>query len=386
MKRRPRTFLLAATALFLSACTTPAPRPDMAPAPAPTTSKPEPELPVRTVPARPGTPVRIDAWGDLRDRFAMNDCPAPAVRRARLETRNPAGFEARLHAALPVIDYVSRVAAAKQVAGEFALLPWVESHFRDVAPRRGRPAGMWQIMAITARALELPVNRGYDGRLDRVASSDAALQLIADYHAHWGDWRVADMAYNTGEFRMRKLLKAHGMPKASPAIPNLPVGRTTRQHLTRLLAIACIVRDPARFNVTLPKMEPQRRLKVVELDRPARVSRVASASGMSTQAFRELNPGYRLDTITTTTPMRVLLPVAAAQRLDSAIAGQALEDGDALASVDSSSRYTVASGDSLWSIARRFDVRVEQLRAWNDLDGSDLRPGQVLMLEPAPSG
>ena len=41
--------------------------------------------------------------------------------------------------------------------------------------------------------------------------------------------------------------------------------------------------------------------------------------------------------------------------------------------------YKVRSGDSLWSISRRFDVTQKELRVWNKLGWSNLlRPGQVL--------
>lgn len=393
MKAQLRILLATTAAVLVASCSTPAPRPATprhAP-PAPSTSKPEPVTPAPAIqphpPATPPVPAGpVDTFASLRRQFAMPSCPAPAVRRARLETRNRHGFEARMHEVLPVIDYIQRLTEASHVAGEFALLPWVESHYRNIPPRRGRPAGMWQIMPVTARALKLPVSRAYDGRLDRVASSEAALHLMARYHARWHDWRVADMAYNTGEYRMRRIIKAHGMPASSPAIPDLPVGRTTRQHLTRLLAIACIIRDPARFNVKLPLLEPERRLETVELEAPARVDQVARLSGISTSRFRKLNPGYRLSTIPATAPKHVLLPADAARSLTLAMANGELESGGELAGIEgAAASYTVTAGDSLWSIARRFDVRVEELRVWNNLADSTLQPGQVLTLEPMPS-
>jgi len=45
--------------------------------------------------------------------------------------------------------------------------------------------------------------------------------------------------------------------------------------------------------------------------------------------------------------------------------------------------YGVAHGDSLWSIARRFDVRVADLRAWNEsLTGRGLKIGTSLVIYP----
>ncbi|MFT7460539.1 MAG: membrane-bound lytic murein transglycosylase D, partial [Planctomycetota bacterium] len=44
--------------------------------------------------------------------------------------------------------------------------------------------------------------------------------------------------------------------------------------------------------------------------------------------------------------------------------------------------YTVKKGDSLWLIAKRFNIHVEQLLAWNKLDKKKhLNPGQQLIIQ-----
>ena len=49
--------------------------------------------------------------------------------------------------------------------------------------------------------------------------------------------------------------------------------------------------------------------------------------------------------------------------------------------------YGVARGDTLWSIARRFDVRVADLRSWNDSLASarSLKVGASLVVWPGPA-
>ena len=42
--------------------------------------------------------------------------------------------------------------------------------------------------------------------------------------------------------------------------------------------------------------------------------------------------------------------------------------------------YTVQSGDSLWKIAKKFNVTVRQLLAWNNLRKSNIYPNQRLMV------
>ncbi len=376
MKWRHVAVTCAALAL-LAGCTTPAPRPP-APPPVVHTPQPAPTASVKAPAAAPVVKPTPGLWSRLRTSFAMPDCIRPAVRRARRETRNRHGFEQHLHDILPLIAYIEHAAANAGVAGEFVLLPWVESHFRGASHGRHGSAGMWQIMPVTARALGLPSGRRYDGRLDKIASTRAVMGLLARYYRQWDDWRVVDMAYNTGATRMRHVLKARGMPPAKPVVPDLPVGQTTRHHLVKLLAIACIIRDPGRFHVRLPAWNPDRRLEVVKLPGPARLRQLAQLSGMPLSRLRKLNAGYRLDVVTRGTPMQLLLPNRAARQLRRAITAGQLHAPDADAPV----AYTVAAGDSLWSIAHRFHLQVSQLRRWNQLHGSVLQPGQVLLLEP----
>jgi LysM repeat protein len=44
--------------------------------------------------------------------------------------------------------------------------------------------------------------------------------------------------------------------------------------------------------------------------------------------------------------------------------------------------HTVRKGETVFSIARRYGVSVEELRKWNGLRGSTVRPGQRLWVSP----
>ncbi len=45
--------------------------------------------------------------------------------------------------------------------------------------------------------------------------------------------------------------------------------------------------------------------------------------------------------------------------------------------------YTVQKDDSLWKIARRFDVETSQIKAWNSMSGDSIKPGDVLHIHAA---
>ena len=167
MSRRLRPLPLAMS-ILLAACATP---PALKP-PAPVVQAPTPE-PVRDLShpiAGPATPGDDNAniWEQLRSSFAMADCDAdPGIMEwARRYTQNPQQFENQMGSVAPRLAYVQQVATKHHVAGEFALLPWVESQYRPVAGGKNMPAGMWQIMPSTANAMGIRVDRNFDGRMD----------------------------------------------------------------------------------------------------------------------------------------------------------------------------------------------------------------------------
>lgn len=365
-------------------------RPSNEPSPAtiaaPETAPPASEPPVPS----PGA----DVWDRLRSSFAMPGCDAdPAVLAwAKRYTRHPQQFESQLQAVLPRLIYVQQVADRYDVAGEFVLLPWVESHFQPGPAHKRRPAGMWQIMPVTAGAMGLRVDGHYDGRLDVPAAANAVMKLLEQYHDQFNDWRVADYAYNAGEFAIRRIIRTHGKPAEQPAIPHWPVRKVTREHLTKLLGIACVVREPERFNVSLPTLPDEQHLVQTEISRSMPVARAADHAGMSVEALKHFNPAFRSNMIDANVTSYLLLPAKHARQFHDALLEHASSsDDDLLASAGSGATvgpvpdkkaarktHTVKRGDNLWQIARDYSVKVSQLQRWNRLSSHRLKPGQTL--------
>jgi membrane-bound lytic murein transglycosylase D len=342
----------------------------------------------------------------------MSDCDAdPQIMVwAHRYTQNPQHFEDQMSTALPQLIYVQQVAEKYDVAGEFALLPWVESQYRPVPGHRNLPAGIWQIVSSTARVIGLHSDRGYDGRLDTAASTDSVMRMLRDYHNDLHDWRLVDYAFNRGEFGMQKLVQQHGLPPDEPAIPKLPVPGITREHLTKLLAISCVVRDPGRFNVELPTLSQDQHLETVEVNHGMTLSTAADHAGMDADSLKRLNPALLSNTVDTNTPghlllmphhnaeqLRTAMQMAKDQGMTASLSGAdnppppslfadqpTLTDDSAAAPSGKSHHvrtHTVRSGESLWQIAKNYSTSVSKIERLNNLHGKPLKPGQVLKLD-----
>ena len=403
---RPVLRLLPATlALCLAACAS-APQPTGSTAGTPPLIRPSSPKPsvgnVASQVQAPATPqTGGDVWQQLRGSFKMADCDAdPAIMDwARRYTQNPSAFEAQMREVMPRLMYVQQIAAKHGVAGEFALLPWVESHYRPVPGVKGNPAGMWQIMPVTANALGMRVDKNFDGRLDMPAATDAIMALLKRYHDDLGDWRIADYAFNAGEFAVRGLVNRYGMPGDEPALPKMPVKRVTREHLAKLLAISCVVREPQRFHVELPLITPEQQLVSVDLQQSMPLAQAANHAGMSVDELKNLNAGFRNGYVDKRAASYLVMPSGRAEQFRNSL----LQNGNNLGGTDGndnryaalngpsaapddnppatpSRTHTVKAGETLWNIARHYSLDVNQIKRWNGLQSSTLRLGQVLKL------
>lgn len=405
---------------MLTACAATTPRVPTTPV-APTQVAPVEDVAMAPKMLRPAPPP--DFWSGMRDSFAMPGCEAdPQVTAwARTYTQRPNRFEQQINEVLPLIVYAQKSAMNHSVAGEFALLPWVESQYRHVPGQKNRPAGMWQIMPDTARTLGLRVEKNYDERLDITRSTESVMTMMRRYYDDLGDWRLVDVAYNAGEFGLKKSIDKHGGPSDDEGLPDVPMKANTKEHLVKLMAIACIVRNPERFNVKLPRQDSEDALQVVKVSNPQSLAQAAKQSGLSMDDLRDFNPAYR--TTKGTVASSILLPKTAADQyklgpvpgvtdvpdpLNSVADADDDDSGKSAKSAASSKAkgkkgsakearlakaeksrkgavviHKVDDGESLWTIARRHQVSVEQLMKWNDLQTKAVKPGQVLRLTAA---
>ncbi|RNF84931.1 LysM peptidoglycan-binding domain-containing protein [Lysobacter psychrotolerans] len=380
-----------------------------------------PPRPAVDAPARdaPATAQRGDAdpaatrsgreiYQRFREGLADPACgPATSARWSEHFASAPRRLASRNDDTLPLFGYVVDALREANLPTEYALIPFIESGYKPEARSAAGPAGLWQMIALTARNHHVPIRDGYDGRLSPVDSTQAAVRYLKTLHGMFaGDWRLAVMAYNAGEYRVFGALKRSGQTARNARPDQLAsLSDTTQSYVRKLHALSCLMERADDREEWLRALDrPVPRLEAVEL--PSNTTRLqdwATRTGRDAAQLQRLNPALANGRIQPAPgrPTRVLAPTGTAVSADVASAQpqvpdapQALDTPEQRTPARSRSatgttdpagaprRHTVAAGDNPWTIARRYGIRVAELLRHNDLPaGSILRPGQRLWID-----
>ncbi len=332
--------------------------------------------------------------------------------------------------ALPMLEYVLSELEAREMPSEWVFLPMIESGYRFVEANGSAPVGTWQIVPITGRGMGLEMDEERDARLNPIDSTDAALRLILALRRSFpDDWRLVDMAYNAGEFRVRNAIAANRSRDPS----RLRLSATTYNHWSRLNAWSCLARnskalgwkrdsimledvwrdiqfdfdsdrellrvlseDHPLFDQLNPASAGKRRSWLVPLATKSRIQNIIAQLGASAGSSWEVvgtsNGSTNRQLFSSDETKSKFIRVEKDEfnnnivvvgnqylRISPALKDDAIKE----ASEFQDSLHIVSSGENLWLIARKYKISLLSLIRWNELNAkSILRPGQVIRLQP----
>jgi membrane-bound lytic murein transglycosylase D len=173
-------------------------------------------------------------------------------------------------------------------------LSMIESGFNPNARSRAQAVGLWQFMASTARDYGLRVDSYVDERRDPEKSTDAALRYLQDLHRQFGSWNLAAAAYNSGEVRVSKAMRATTGAEKGKETDFWRIRRLlpsdTREYVPLIYAAALVGKNPQKYGLG----DVERWLPVatdtVAIPGGTDLGDVAEAIGTSESDLRSLNP------------------------------------------------------------------------------------------------
>ncbi|WP_210455005.1 transglycosylase SLT domain-containing protein, partial [Pantoea ananatis] len=108
-----------------------------------------------------------------------------------------------------------------------------------------------------------------------------------------GDWLLTVAAYNSGEGRVLKAMKANKARGKSADFWSLSLPQETKIYVPKMLALSDILKNSKRYGVQLPTPDESRALARVRLSNPVDIQQVADMTGMSVSKLKTFNAGVK---------------------------------------------------------------------------------------------
>jgi len=377
-------------------------------------------------------------WNRLFSLYAL-----PEINNARVEheikryLKHPKYLAKIQRRAEPYLYFIINEIEAKQIPGEIALLPVVESAFKPRALSKSKASGLWQFMPATGRLFGLKQNWWYDGRRDVFTSTKAATSYLKQLSKTFdNNWFLALAAYNAGRGNIKKAIRKNQRNELATDYWSLALRKETKNYIPRLLAIAKIFANAEKYNIPLLKIPNSPHFAVVDIHSQIDLTVAAGMANTSVADFSILNPAFKRASTDPDGPYHLLIHTDKVERFKAELAvtlkkdrikwgrhlvkagenlgviaksykttvnallksnhlansnirvGQQLLIPTSLtiaaskASRKNNQLYTVKKGDTFWDIARQFDVRSKDIANWNNISlNKTLQPGQKLIIK-----
>ena len=326
-------------------------------------------------------------------------------------------------------DMISKVLGEEGVPQDLIYLAVAESGFQPQALNaRSGAGGMWQFMPTGAYGLAR--NGWVDERFDPEKSSRAYAKYIKSLYDQFGDWYLAMAAYDWGPGYVQRSVMRTGYADYWELYRRNALPQETKNYVPGIIAAIIMAKNPKQYGLEGLVPDPAVVSDTVSVDYVVDLRLVADVTDASVGEIVALNPSLLRMTTPGDADFDLHLPtgtrdvflkrikdipedkrtswrfhvVRAGESLDSIASSfhghpteiaaanaittdAAVTTGEELIvpvpaaiALPHPLHYTTKAGDTLVTVADRFNVSVEDLRRWNHLSSSKIAPRRLLFV------
>jgi len=278
------------------------------------------------------------------------------------------------------IDDVKKILAENNLPFDLAYVPIIESGYYPFARSKAGALGLWQFMEATAKYNGLKINYWYDERMDPYKATKAAAHMLQELYDEFGTWELALAGYNYGPNGVRRRVRKWGTDDYWA----LYLPRETEDFVPKIMAAIFIIREPELFGFE-PFYRDDYQWKEFEVSDCVDLRHVAEWSRVNIREIQMLNPELKRMCTPPGETYKIRIPSEAYDRFEQKFLSLK-ESEKYLSQAEINKRirrvvyYRVRNGDSLWKIARKFNVSTYKIKKWNNLSSNVIYPRQTLKI------
>ena len=286
---------------------------------------------------------------------------------------------------------------------ELKYLPIIESALNPSAVSRAGASGLWQFMIGTGKIYGLESNSLVDERRDPIKATWAAARYLKEMYDIYGDWNLVIAAYNCGPGTINKAIRrANGETDYWKIYNYLP--KETRGYVPAFIAANYVMTYYCDHNICPMETNIPASTDTVQVNKNLHFEQIADLCNLPLDQIKSLNPQYKKQMIPgSSKPYTLRLPIDAistfidkqdtiyTHRADELFRNRktvAVKDitpatrktTSAVAGKGNLTYYTIKSGDTLSTIARKYGVTIKDIQRWNGMSSTKIAAGKRLKI------
>ena len=187
---------------------------------------------------------------------------------------------------------MARILKEQGVPLDFLYLAVTESSMDYNAYSSAKAAGMWQLLAGTARDYGLEVTEDVDERYDPEKSTVAACKYLKAAYKKFGHWSTVAASYNAGMQKISSELSKQQVEKSF----DLYLVQETSRYVFRIIAYKLVMENPKRYGYRFSRKNLYQPVGYTTVEVTGSVASWidwARARGITYAQLREANPWIR---------------------------------------------------------------------------------------------
>jgi membrane-bound lytic murein transglycosylase D len=272
---------------------------------------------------------------------------------------------------------------------ELKYLAICESALNPLARSHAGAMGLWQFMYPTGKMFGLKVTSYVDERCDPYKSTEAACQYFKHLYDIFGDWQMVLAAYNGGPGTVNKAIRRSGGKKTYWEIrPFLP--KETQGYVPAFIAVNYIMNYTSEYNLysAIPK-KTFLQIDTITVKQQISFTQIAAVLDITEDELKYLNPTYRKGVIPASINEKNVLTLPS-HKMGAFINNEEAiynyykdamaTNNEKLVPTQVTKIHTIRKGESLTSIAKKYNCSLTALKTWNDLKSNKAIPGKKLTI------
>ena len=266
---------------------------------------------------------------------------------------------------------VHEIFAKYDIPRDLKYISMIESGFQFEIKSSAGAVGLWQFMPSTARIFGLRVDEWVDERRDFYKATQAAAEYLVSLKRKFGNWELVLAGYNSGDLTVKKAIEEHNS-KDFWYLSQLTFPKQTKEYVPQILAVIRISKDLKSYGFNDLKVKSIIKTEFIDLPPQTRLDYIAKIAEIDFGLLKELNLALLRDI----TPPNEFYSARIPSGLKKKIYSKLKSNPDTRTIY----KHKIKKGETLSSIAKTFSNSVKELIKLNNLSSSDIYQGDYLLV------